>query len=506
MEAAAATPGTWVNDVRFSANGGSSWSAWQALKATNPYTLPSGEGTRTITAQFRDHLDGLSPKVETTVGLDTVAPTSGHDADGLWHAGPVTVHLVASDATSGVARSEYRLDADATWHPGTSVTVNALADHSADGIHTVRYRSIDLAGNVEQAKTCQVKIDTTAPTTADNADAAWHKAAYALMLTPSDAHSGVQKTEYRVDGGAWQSGTTVNIASDGLHAVDYRSTDAAGNVEGTRSCQVRIDATAPLTTQSGADDAWRSSPVTVRFAADDALSGVALTQYRLDAGAWTSGDEVTVSTDGVHTLAYRSRDEAGNTEAEQTALVKIDTRPPLTACNAPSGWVDHAVEVRFASSDAGIGVDYTEYDLDGGGWTRGGSVLVGDDGVHALSARSVDLLGHIEATRTFTVRIDSVGPTTEVLANATVRRGRTATLRYRVNDALSPKAKVTIRIRKLSGRLVKSLPVVTRTTNAATSSRFTCGLAKGRYRFYIEAKDLAGNKQIEKGYGTLTVR
>ena len=80
-----------------------------------------------------------------------------------------------------------------------------------------------------------------------------------------------------------------------------------------------------------------------------------------------------------------------------------------------------------------------------------------------------------------------------------MRKGRTATLRYRVNDALSPKAKVTIRIRKLSGRLVKSLPVVTRTTNAATSSRFTCGLAKGRYRFYIEAKDLAGNKQSSEG-------
>ena len=73
-----------------------------------------------------------------------MAPTSGHDADGLWHAGPVTVHLVASDATSGVARIEYRLDADATWHPGTSVTVTAPADHSADGVHTVSYRSLDV--------------------------------------------------------------------------------------------------------------------------------------------------------------------------------------------------------------------------------------------------------------------------------------------------------------------------------------------------------------------------
>ena len=44
MEAAAATPDTWVNDVRFSANGGATWTAWQALKASNPYTLPAGEG------------------------------------------------------------------------------------------------------------------------------------------------------------------------------------------------------------------------------------------------------------------------------------------------------------------------------------------------------------------------------------------------------------------------------------------------------------------------------
>ena len=423
LEAAAATPGTWVTDVRFSANGGATWSAWQALKASNAYTLPAGEGERTVTAQFRDHLGGLSPKVQTTVGLDTVAPSSGHDADGFWHRTSVTVHLVASDATSGVARSEYRLDADSTWHAGTSVAVAAPADHSADGVHTVSYRSLDLAGNVEPAKSCQVRIDTTAPTTTDNADGAWHAAASALVLTPTDALSGVAKTEYRVDGGAWQSGALVSIASDGLHAVDYRSTDAAGNVEQIRSCEVKVDATAPVTTPSGADDAWHASPVTVRLTASDALSGVALTEYRLDGGAWTAGSELTVTADGAHTLAYRSRDAAGNLEADKTVTVRIDAKPPVTSCDAPSGWANHAVTVRFAAADAGIGVDYTEYDLDGLGWARGGSVIVYDDGVHALSLRSVDLLGHIEATRTFTVRIDTRGPTTKALAKARVRRG-----------------------------------------------------------------------------------
>ena len=168
--------------------------------------------------------------------------------------------------------------------------------------------------------------------------------------------------------------------------------------------------------------------------------------------------------------------------------------------------MNHAVTVGFATADAGIGVGYTEYDLDGLGWARGGSVIVYDDGVHALSLRSVDLLGHIEATKTFTVRIDTRGPTTKALAKAKVRRGRTATLRYRVSDALSPKAKVTIRIKTRSGRTVKTLPVVTRRTNAASSSKFRCKLARGTYRFHIYAKDLAGNKQVRKGYGTLIVR
>ncbi|HET6494770.1 MAG TPA: hypothetical protein VFH61_05330, partial [Thermoleophilia bacterium] len=216
--------------------------------------------------------------------------------------------------------------------------------------------------------------------------------------------------------------------------------------------------------------------------------------------------ELIVSADGAHTLAYRSRDAAGNLESDKTVPVMIDARPPVTSCDAPSGWANHAVTVRFAAVDAGIGVDYTEYDLDGLGWARGGSVIVYDDGVHALSLRSVDLLGHIEATKTFTVRIDTRGPTTKALAKAKVRRGRTATLRYRVSDALSPKAKVTIRIKTRSGRTVKTLPVVTRRTNAASSSKFRCKLARGTYRFHIYAKDLAGNKQVRKGYGTLIVR
>jgi hypothetical protein len=128
------------------------------------------------------------------------------------------------------------------------------------------------------------------------------------------------------------------------------------------------------------------------------------------------------------------------------------------------------------------------------------------DGVHTLLLRAVDLLGNVGAIHAYAVRIDSVGPTTRALRSALVRRGRKVTLRYRVDDTLSPSAKVTIRIKTLRGRTVKTLRAVTRTTNVAASSRFTCKLKKGRYRFFVYARDLAGNAQVRRGYGGLRVR
>ncbi len=75
--------------------------------------------------------------------------------------------LTASDdlGGSGVARTEYKLDAG-DWTAGASCTVPAPADHSGDGEHTVAYRSVDAAGNVEPAKTVTVWIDTVRPAVA----------------------------------------------------------------------------------------------------------------------------------------------------------------------------------------------------------------------------------------------------------------------------------------------------------------------------------------------------
>ena len=99
--------------------------------------------------------------------------------------------------------------------------------------------------------------DTTPPVTrATGADARWHRRAVTIRLSAKDSGragmiGGSAGTEYRIDKGVWLVGTTVAIsappshADDGVHVIDYRSRDAACNVEHARRVTVMIDTAAP---------------------------------------------------------------------------------------------------------------------------------------------------------------------------------------------------------------------------------------------------------------------
>jgi hypothetical protein len=85
-------------------------------------------------------------------------------------------------------------------------------------------------------------------TTVSGAGTSWHKSPVTLTFTASDPGGpGVKYTDYSVDGGSWTQGTSLaisapgNHSNDGTHTVRYSSTDNDGNVEATKSCQVKID-------------------------------------------------------------------------------------------------------------------------------------------------------------------------------------------------------------------------------------------------------------------------
>ncbi|OPA75105.1 hypothetical protein BVG16_21070 [Paenibacillus selenitireducens] len=96
---------------------------------------------------------------------------------------------------------------------------------------------------------------------------------------------------------------------------------------------ISIDKTPPTTVASleGTErNGWYVSGVQVNLSATDDKSGVAETVYSLDGGEiWLPYTApLTFELDGTHTINYRSTDQAGNVEANQTITFRIDRTAP----------------------------------------------------------------------------------------------------------------------------------------------------------------------------------
>jgi PKD repeat protein len=197
---------------------------------------------------------------------------------------------------------------------------------------------LETTAGVKQSETCgawdAVAPDTDATLDPQTPASGWHAGPVKVTLAADDGADGVgvATTEYRIDGGAWTAyGAPFAVTGDGHHTVDYRSTDRNGNAEEAETVTVRVDTAVPRTTATldparpDKKDGTYKVPVRVTLsAADDAGSGVAATEYRVDGGAWTAySAPFTVSRNGTHVVEYRSTDRAGNVESVRSATLKI---------------------------------------------------------------------------------------------------------------------------------------------------------------------------------------
>jgi hypothetical protein len=266
----------------------------------------------------------------------TTASLSGTAGSNGWYTSAVQVTLSATDDLSGVAATYYTVDG------GSQQTYSAAFAVSGDGTHTVKYWSVDKAGNTETANTKTVKIDATKPsltfgsaTTSPNA-AGWYNAAVSVPYTTSDATSGVASAT---------PGSPLSISAEGSAVTgSVTVTDTAGNAATFTSPAFKIDRTAPVTTGS-------ASGATVTLSATDSLSGVAHTYYTIDSGAQqTYSSAFTVTGSGSHTVKYWSVDAAGNTEASHTLSVTVGnvTVTPSVASGSSNSWSEE--DLKFSST------------------------------------------------------------------------------------------------------------------------------------------------------------
>ena len=139
--------------------------------------------------------------------------------------------------------------------------------------------------------------------------------ALSLALTGTDARSGVDHAEWRVDGGDVQTGSTAAVATEGIQTLETRIVDRAGNASAWRSESVRIDRTKPVNTTPRRDRAvaqdelhddghrHRREPRLGRGPRSSTSSTTARSSRR---------PAVSITTAGPHTLETRVVDIAGN--------------------------------------------------------------------------------------------------------------------------------------------------------------------------------------------------
>ncbi len=139
---------------------------WYAIPYTDEadWDLGSGDGSKRVYMQFRvDPDDTYYDKCDDSIKLDTTPPTTTASDDESWldPAETVTVTLSASDgySGSGVDRTEYSLSEGAYWTEYNSYSKIKVTRWN----QTLYYRSVDKAGNVEEAHSEKYNVDVIGP-------------------------------------------------------------------------------------------------------------------------------------------------------------------------------------------------------------------------------------------------------------------------------------------------------------------------------------------------------
>lgn len=245
----------------------------------------------------------------------------------------------------------------------------------------------------------------------------WYTAA-SVSASGTDSISGLASAQVAIDGGAWQ--TSASLA-EGTHSVTGRTFDQAGNQATIPTQVVKVDGTLPTVSASitsGTQVAgWYVSDVTLTAVATDTTSGLGLVEHRLDGGTWQAGEELVVGTEGPHIVDFRATDQAG-LRASTTLSFRVDKTPPTitftpSGTSGSGGWYTSPVSLTITATDALSGVASVEYRLDGGIWTTGTSLVLGD-GEHTLEARATDLSGNrsvVTAAETIGIQVDTTPPT-----------------------------------------------------------------------------------------------
>ena len=289
----------------------------------------------------------LSLKYDATAPTTQMAVAGDLGKNG-WYVSPITVTLLPTDSLSGPDQTIARLDAG---HP-TTATVLHIAQQDK---HTLRYYSVDHAGNREAERLATLRIDYKAPDSPQNITVQPHNWTLTNTFTitwdnPDDV-SGIGVAYYKVGAPPTRPEDGIPISPTGLASgvsapgegswdLYLWLEDRAGNVD-VNSWKLlkdglRYDATPPtsiFTILEGTlgGDHWYRTPVKALISPSDDGSGPAGVRYRVNEGEWQYAEHealIEIDHTGIFDISYQAVDVAGNKEPVQHTFVKVDIDAP----------------------------------------------------------------------------------------------------------------------------------------------------------------------------------
>lgn len=477
------------------------------------------------------------------------ATTGAQGAPGLWKNTNQTVSIIATPTVDTTATVYFSSNNGGSYSSQTAnATGTATFDFvvSAEGSNAIMFYATNSSPeatesvngpffvNIDKTNPTFTTTDGLAPVSSQSAEALWSKVTTrTVTLTATDtvpslgtATSGVEEISRRVHGGTVDTTQTASVTFtvakgvgtvvEGSNEVTYTAKDWAGNVE-SGTGYVNMDTVAPTTTAtpalaSSATTGWRNTPLLVTLDWTDVSSGVPAggTTYIINSGSpqtyvlpFTVG---TATSNASYSVQYFSTDRAGNVEATHTGYVNIDTSiPTVSATTSPSrssGWYNKDVTVTLTGVDTVSGIDKTQYRLQedppllwidavGNEFT----VPAGDNAEETFNYQAVDKAGNVSAPASLKLKMDSIKPRT-FGKNAFGKVGKSVAVKYRITDNLSPKAQaIWFKIKNSSGMTIKSQSISgTKKINTWHSFNWK-PKANGIFKYYVYAKDLAGNPQ-----------
>jgi hypothetical protein len=228
-----------------------------------------------------------------------------------------------------------------------------------------------------------------------------------------------------LDGGVFATCTspkTFSSLAQGLHVIQVRAKDQAGNNDGSPALGFwTADSTPPETTITKAPGEFDSSTSpTVEFSSSEGNSTFTCSVDGAPAAACASPKQLSGLADGAHTFSVQATDALGNVDPTAAAVQwTLDSTPPDTTLTQTPGALTTTTVANFKFTTAEPKASF-ECRLDAGQFAACSSPLFLDqlsEGSHTFAVRALDAKGNPDQTPAeFTWTVDLTGPERPVLS------------------------------------------------------------------------------------------